>query len=103
MAFVPKKDVWFVGFGVMCNYHEKDWTLIFKWRIGDDEAEQSEEYTIELPYSERDVEKKMQTVDLRVLGAKPIKVSEGTKINILIKVDRDESTYLRCNYGYNGN
>ena len=103
MAFTPRKDVWFMGFGVMTNYHEKDWTLIVKWRIGDQgEDYVSDDHTIELPYSEKDVEKKWQTIDIRQLGVKPLKVSEGIKIHCMIKVDRDDSTYLRCRYGYSG-
>lgn len=49
---------------------------------------------------EKHEEKKWWTIDIRNLGEKPIKVSEGTHIHVKAKVDCDDNR--RCFYGYNG-
>lgn len=100
MAFIPKKDVWFFGFGIMGNYHSYDWTLKVKWRVGEDG--EASEYSIDLKTADRDPDKRWQTIDIRTLGEKPVKVTEGTKIHCLVKCAHDDGSYMRCYYGQYG-
>ena len=33
VAFIPKRSVKFLGFGIMANYYKKDMTYIVKWYV----------------------------------------------------------------------
>jgi hypothetical protein len=98
VVFVPKRNIVFLGWGIFANYNSKDVTCMVQWQIG--EESKSEEYEVELIDSEKDEEKKWFTVDIRDLGQKPIKVSEGTQITVKVKVTNDDNR--RCFYGYCG-
>ena len=50
---------------------------------------------------DKNPDKKWQTIDLQEkCGIKPIKVSEGSKIHIMVKVANDDMR--RCYYGTSG-
>ena len=101
VAFIPKKDIWFCGFGLFANYNCKDIVFKIQWHLGKEGEEYaSEEYEVELKDSDKDTEKKWWLIDIRDVGEKPLKVRDGTYLHIKVKVDSDDNR--RCHYGYNG-
>lgn len=40
IVFIPKRDVWFYGWGLFADYHKKDEPLDVTWYIGEDKADQ---------------------------------------------------------------
>ena len=76
VAFIPKRDVKFFGFGIMQNYYKKDVPYVFAYAIGDGELCDPIETT--LMADDMDREKGWWTIVLKDYGKKPIKVSEGT-------------------------
>ena len=99
ITFVPKRNVKFLGFGAMGNYHKKDMKYKIKWVI---DGEESEEHTIEVKEAEDRIENKWYLFRLKDLGVKPIKVSDGGKIDICMKCCSDDYEYRRTSYGYHG-
>ena len=83
----------------MGNYHKHDMTYILKWFIDDEE---SEEHKVEVKDAEDRIDKKWYLFRLNDLGVKPPKVSEGAKIEILLKCDNDDRAHRRTSYGYDG-
>ena len=103
VAFVPKRDVWFFGFGLASNYHSKDMKLQCKWLIGKDQEKQDDGwFDIEVNEADKDPETKWHTVDIRNLGEKPFKVSEGEWIHVVVRQTTDDYEYRRTFYGYSG-
>jgi hypothetical protein len=64
--FNPKRDILFMGFGLLGNFNGHDMTYIVNWKIGDEEF--SEDHEISYSNDELDPEKKSFTVDIRTLG-----------------------------------
>lgn len=103
VTFIPKRDVWFFGFGIYPNYHKKDMDLKIKWAIGPSGADyMSEVHDLKVVQDEVDQEMNWFTVDIRDYGEKPIKVSEGTHIHVLEQQTKDDYELRRVNYGCNG-
>lgn len=97
VAFIPRRTIWFYGFGVLSNYNSMDVTYKVQWNIRE---EDSEVYEIFKADSDKDQEKKWHEIRLKDLGCKPIKCFEGEKIHCKIKVTNDDSR--RCFYGHSG-
>ena len=97
VVFKPKRNIIFHGFGINAHYNGTDVTYRFKWKIDD---ELSDEQTLECKDGEKEPVKKWHVVDIKELGFKPIKVMEGQKIDIMIKVANDNMR--RCFYGTGG-
>ena len=74
VAFVPKRNITFHGFGICSNYEKKDMLYKFKWQI-DNEAYDEVDYDI--ADEQKDPEKLWFEINLKDLGHKPINVSEG--------------------------
>ena len=88
----------FRGFGVLAHYNQKDCSYKFKYKI---DEELSEELTITCQDGNEDPEKKWHIIDLtEEFGIKPIRVDEGSKIDIMVKVANDDMR--RCYYGTGG-
>ena len=87
LIFKPRRDIIFIGFGMMANFSGKDMTFLFKWKI---DGEESEVLTKEFKDAEKDPEKKWFTIDMQDLGKKPIKVSKDVKIEIYCRVEKEE-------------
>ena len=83
----------------MGSYNKKDINYKVCWEIDDD---RSEEFEVMKPYADIDEEKKWQTILLKDLGVKPIKVSSDSHIHILIKVMSSDYEQRRCLYGSEG-
>jgi hypothetical protein len=101
VVFVPKKNIVFFGWGLFANYNGKDISYKVAWRIGKDGVK-SDEHEVSFLDSEKDPEKKWNTVDLRKLGVKPIRVSEGEHIHVMAKIVEGTDDARRCFYGYGG-
>ena len=89
----------------MANYLNKDVGFKFAWAIGDDDPLLDPPAEITLMDADKDPQKKWWHVKLKDLGHKPIKVSEGTKIHICVKLIENgtNSEYrhtLFGDYGY---
>ena len=98
VQFIAKRDVMFCGFGVLGHYDNKNVTYKFKYKIDD---ELSDEFVHAVQDADKDPEKKWHVFNLKELfGIKPIKVEEGGKIDIMIKVENDDMR--RCYYGTGG-
>ena len=82
-CFKPKKNIKFLGFGILSNYEKMDMKLKIKWYIDD---EMSEEYDLELPDADKDEEHKWHEVYLKDFGCKPVNVSEGSKIHCCVRI-----------------
>ena len=39
LIFIPRRDILFIGFGMMANHRGRDITFIFKWKIDSEESE----------------------------------------------------------------
>jgi len=105
VAFVPKRNIKFHGFGLLSNYEKMDMKLKVKWQIEGDDP--SEEIYIELPDAEKDSDHKWHEIYLKDLGSKSINVSEGQKIHCMVRIttEYNDSNYYehrRSYYGYNG-
>jgi hypothetical protein len=88
----------FVGFGVLAHYNNKNVTYKFKYKC---DEEISEELSISFQDADKDPEKRWHTINLKEeFGIKPIRVDEGGKIDIMIKVGDDDMR--RCYYGTGG-
>ena len=74
VIFVPKRSVMFHGFGILANPDGKNITYIVKWAI---DSDSSENHTVETMDADKDPENKWQTIQIKDLGFKPIKVNEG--------------------------
>ena len=100
VVFIPKKNVNFMGFGIMSSYNNKDMAYKVSWAI-DEEPNQGElEWSI--TDAEKHPEKKWFEFHLKDLGHAPVKVSEGQKIHCMVKVVSDDYEQRRCLYGYDG-
>lgn len=97
VAFVPKRDVLFHGFGILQHYDKKDVTYKIKWVI---DTEESEWHDYFCPIADKDEEKNWHEIKLANIGVKPIKVSEGQDIHCLMKVSKDDER--RTTYGSGG-
>lgn len=97
VAFVPNTNVVFHGFGIFCNYNQKD--VKYKVQICYDQEQPEEIYEVEKAYADRDQEKRTFDITLKELGLKPVKVSEGTKIHIIVWITVYESEVRRHYYG----
>jgi hypothetical protein len=100
VAFVPKVNIKFHGFGIFGSYNNK--TATYKVKFAFDEEEPGEEMEIMKPDEEKDPENKWHSIMLHELGMKPMKVSAGTQIHIVIKVTSDDYEIRRCFYGTDG-
>jgi len=99
VIFVPKRNVMFHGFGIFSNWSKKDMKYRLKWYIG---GEESEEKEFEIVDADADPEKRWYEINFSDMGEKPIKVSEGTEIDICIGCCTSDYEYRRCFYGNNG-
>lgn len=91
VAFVPKRDVIFFGFGIMSNYRDKDVKHVLQWQLGEGGNDySSEEFEVEFANEDADQEKKWWSFDIRSVGEKPIKVPEGQQIHVKMKTTRDD-------------
>ena len=61
----------------------------------------SEEFDVELPHENREVDKWWYLIDIRDLGEKPMAVEEGQIINVLMKATKDDETRQSA-YGHGG-
>ena len=62
VAFVPRTQVFFIGFGAMSNSEKKDIKLKIMWDIG---GEKSEEYEVDLNEADKDLDKNWFDIDIR--------------------------------------
>jgi hypothetical protein len=98
VCFKPKRNVYFHGFGLISHYHKSDMVYNICWAI---DGEKSEVHKVEYKDAEKDPEKKWFTVNLlEKLGIKPIKCSEGTKIDVMVNCETRDMRY--CPYGDKG-
>ena len=96
VAFIPKRNIIFHGFGIYGNTESKDVLYKVCWNIN---GEDSEEHEIQKFAADMCPEKKWHQISLKELGVKPIKVAEDTKIHIKVKVTVDDMEIRRCYYG----
>lgn len=64
-----------------------------------DNEQPTETYEIEKAYADRDEVKHTYDITLKELGLKPVKVSEGSKIHIIVWITVYESEVRRHYYG----
>lgn len=100
IKFIPKKDVYWLGFGMYGNYNKKDMPMKF-WYFIDDEQE-SEKYEVTVIESELEQPEKTFDVFLKDYGIKPIKISAGQKLTILQIAVSTERELCRQWYGADG-
>ena len=98
VAYKPKRNVVFRGFGIFANSNNKDFNCFLKWEV---DGKESDEYEVHFVNSER-CEHKMFEFHLKDVGARAFKVSEGTLIHVGIKFPQEDSDYRRSVSGYNG-
>lgn len=106
IAYIPKRDVWFYGFGIFSNYNKRDMQLKVKWAIGSARHDwgefESEWFDYEALDAEKDEETKLFTVDIRNFGEKPIRVAEGQWIHCQVKHTTEDYDLRRTGYGQEG-
>ena len=98
VAYKPKKPVVFRGFGIFANSNNKDFNCFVKWEV---DGKESDEFEVNFVDAEK-CEHKMFEFFLKDVGAKAIKVPEGSLIHVAIKFPQDDSDYRRSVSGYNG-
>ena len=97
VIFIPKQDIYFLGWGLFACYRGHDQTFKIQWKINEDRSAQ---HTVSFKHSERDPEKNWHEVDITTLGESPIFCPEGTKINVLAYPQTDDMR--RIWYGEQG-
>lgn len=98
VTFIPRRNVYFMGFGLISHYHKSDMVYNICWAI---DGEKSDVHKIEMKDAEKDPTHKWFTVNLKeLLGIKPIKCSEGTKIDVMVNCETRDMRY--CPYGDTG-
>jgi len=97
VVFIPKRPVFFFGFGVMANYNSKNMKLKIQWNIHDQD---SEIYEIECLDCDKDSVNKWFEIKISEFGVKPIRVNATDRIHCKVRVCDDDSR--RTLYGYSG-
>jgi len=82
VAFVPKRNVKFHGFGLMSNYEKIDMKVKIRWQIEGDEP--CEDIFLELPDADKDPDNRWHEIYIKDHGHRPINVSEGLKIHCMV-------------------
>ena len=77
VIFVPKRNIKFLGFGLMANYNNKDMKYKIKWVIDGEDEFGDEGLLYEVADADKDPEKKWFSIRIADLGYKPIKINEG--------------------------
>ena len=91
ICFVPKEDIWFFGFGCMSSEERRDITLQVKWDI---DGSLSDQHEISFLDGDRCPEKSWHTIDIRNFDVQPIKVHQGQKIHIMMRVTAEHMKYF---------
>lgn len=62
IVFIPKRDVWFYGWGVFAEKNGEDMPLDVQWHIGE---ERSEQFSFIMKDADKDPENKWHSIDIR--------------------------------------
>lgn len=101
IVFIPKRDVWWFGFGVFAEKNGRDMPLDVQWHIDD---EISEQYHFTMMDADKDPVNKWHSIDIREkFDHPPIRVSEGQRIAIKIRPTDDDRrrTWIGTHGGHN--
>eukprot|EP00347_Sterkiella_histriomuscorum_P020840 403336264 len=96
IAFRPKQDMYFLGFGLFNQYEKHPFKLKFKFIA---EGYESPEIEVDI---QQDMlqEDKLFKIDLQELGIGGVSVKADTLLHLMAKVQMPQS--MRFNYGYDG-
>lgn len=104
MSFIPKKNIYFYGFGFFGLYNGmagRDAIYTFQWRLGEHGHDyKSKTYDVTLKWSDLNEEKHDHLIDIRELGEDPMLVEEGQKLHLLVYRAQSDSCYV--GFGYSG-
>ena len=98
VAYKPRKNVVFRGFGIFANRNNKDFDCFVKWEI---DGKESEEYKVSFVDAEK-CEHKMFDFLLKDVGVRAIRVAKGSLIHVGIKFGEGDNNSRRSIAGYNG-